>query len=119
MDPAQYASPNSLKHLLSGYSGSQLTELEQYLSGQKQANKTTPPTFLFESQDDKQISFQNSSLFYESLNTAGVPAEAHIFEKGLHGDGLAQDQGAEQKWPELFRDWLTERGLLPSPDRNK
>jgi acetyl esterase/lipase len=113
MDPNQYASPNSLRHLLYGYQGTELTQLEQYLSGQKQANKTTPPTFLFESGDDAVISSQNSSLFYEALNTAVVPSEVHIFQKGLHGDGLAKGQPEERVWPALFLNWLVTRGLLP------
>ncbi len=112
MDPSQYASPNSLNHLLFGYTGTELAQLEQYLSGQKQVNQTTPPTFLFESEDDKQISSQNSSLFIQSLNAAGVPSEAHLFEKGLHGVGLATAQQAEHVWPYLFHIWLIERGLL-------
>jgi acetyl esterase/lipase len=112
MDANQYASPNSLQHLLFGYSGAELSQLEQYLSGQDQVNQTTPPTFLFESQDDKQISSQNSTLFSEALNSAGVPSEVHIFEMGLHGDGLAKGQIAEHVWPRLFRTWLAERGLL-------
>ncbi|MEI9974720.1 MAG: alpha/beta hydrolase [Ignavibacteriota bacterium] len=113
MDPNQYASPNSLAHLLSGYTGTELTQLETYLSGQEQVTSTTPPTFLFESWDDMQISSQNSSLFYEALNTAKVPAEGHIFQKGLHGDGLAVGQEEEYIWPSLFRNWLIVRGLLP------
>jgi acetyl esterase/lipase len=113
MDPREFASVNSLHHLLSGYTGPELTQLEQYLSGQKQVNKATPPTFLFESWDDKQISSQNSTMFCESLNTAGVPFECHIFQKGLHGDGLARGQAAEGEWPRLFREWLQERDLLP------
>lgn len=74
MDPNQYASPNSLAHLLSGYTGNQLTQLETYLSGQDNVNSMTPPTFLFESWDDTQISSQNSSLFCEAMNTASVPS---------------------------------------------
>lgn len=115
MDPNQYASPNSLAHLLSGYTGTDLTQLETYLSGQDQVSSTTPPTFLFESWDDAQISSQNSSLFYEALNTAGVPSEGHIFQKGLHGVGLAIGQPEEYIWPILFRNWLAVRGFLPAP----
>ena len=117
MDPSQYASPNSLAHLLSGYTGAELATLEQYLSGQKQVTKSTPPTFLFESQDDKQISSQNSTLFAEALNTAGVSSEVHIFAKGAHGDGLALGQQAERAWPTLFHAWLLEQGLLQSPGK--
>jgi acetyl esterase/lipase len=112
MDPNQYAPPNSLAHLLVGYTGVALTQLETYLSGQEQVNAMTPPTFLFESWDDMQISSQNSSLFYEALNTAGVPSEGHIFQKGLHGVGLAKGQQEEQIWPMLFRNWLVASGFL-------
>jgi hypothetical protein len=73
---------------------------------------TTLPTFLFESWDDAQISSQNSSLFYEALNTANVPSEGHIFQMGMHGDGLAIGQPQEYIWPVLFGNWLVVRGLL-------
>ena len=115
MDPAQYASPASLDHLLHGYSGSERLQLETYLSGQKQVDSKTPPTFLFESYDDKVISSQNSSLYTEALVSAKVPSEAHIFQKGKHGVGLADDEPYEYIWPELFHNWLSEQGLLPAP----
>jgi acetyl esterase/lipase len=112
MDPAQYASPTSLAHLLSGYTGTQLAQLEQFLSGQNEVDASSPPTFLFESQDDTRISPLNSTLFVDALNAAGVPNEAHIFSDGVHGDGLARGSGAEQLWPQLFGRWLEKRGLL-------
>jgi acetyl esterase/lipase len=115
MDPNQYASAPSLEHLLYGYSGAELSELENYLSGQKQANSTTPSTFIFESFDDKVVNSQNSSLFYEALVSAGVPSEAHIFQKGKHGVGLAENEPYEYVWPELFHNWLSERGYIGAP----
>jgi alpha/beta hydrolase fold len=56
MLPTQFASPSSLSHLLHGYSGDELDGLEHYLSGQLNVMRSTPPVFLFESIDDKQIS---------------------------------------------------------------
>jgi acetyl esterase/lipase len=72
MDPQQYASHASWKHLLYGYTGDELISLENFLSGQKQVNSNTPPTFLFESVDDQRISSQNSLLFVKALQDAGV-----------------------------------------------
>jgi acetyl esterase/lipase len=115
MDPNQFASSSSLSHLLYGYTGAELSQLEDYLSGQKQVNSTTPPTYIFESFDDKVVDSQNSILFYEALRTAKVPSEAHIFQKGTHGAGLATTEPYEYVWPELFHNWLSEQGLLPSP----
>jgi acetyl esterase/lipase len=115
MDPDQFASSSSLDHLLHGYTGTQRSQLEEYLSGQKQVSSTTPPTYIFESFDDKVVNSQNSSLFYEALVTAKVPSEAHIFQKGTHGAGLATTEPYEYVWPELFHNWLSERGFIPAP----
>ena len=116
MDPNQYASSASLEHLLYGYGGAELSQLEDYLSGQKQVNSTTPPSYIFESFDDKVVSSQNSSLFYEALVTVMVPSEAHIFQKGTHGAaGIATDEPYEYIWPELFHNWLSEQGLIFQP----
>src|ERR1035441_3733456 len=51
MDPNQYASSASLEHLLYGYGGAELSQLEDYLSGQKQVNSTTRPSYIFRSEE--------------------------------------------------------------------
>ncbi|CAF1376276.1 unnamed protein product [Adineta steineri] len=112
MDPQQYASNASRKHLLFGYTGDELTSLENYLSGQKHVTKNIPPIFIFESVDDKQISSQNSVLFIKALEDAGISYEAHMFEQGKHGAGLAEDEQAESIWPTLFHNWLIERNYI-------
>jgi len=112
MDPQQYASHASWKHLLYGYTGNELINLENFLSGQKQVNSNTPPTFLFESIDDQRISSQNSLLFVKALQDAGVPHKALLFEYGKHGVGLAKYEPAEHVWPELFYNWLIERKII-------
>jgi acetyl esterase/lipase len=112
MLPDQYASPNSLRHLLYGYSGRELDHLEHYLSGQENVTPHMPPVFLFESLDDKQISAQNSVLFAQALREAHIPAEVHLFPHGVHGDGLAVGIPGEQDWPEMFHAWLRQQGYL-------
>jgi len=112
MDPR--LSNNSMRHLLHGYAGKELGELQDFLSGQKHVTQRTPQTFIFESKDDKTISAQNSILFAKALKDAGVPNEAHIFEHGLHGDGLATNEPEESVWPMLFQKWLAERKIISS-----
>jgi acetyl esterase/lipase len=112
MDPHQYAAHSSLKHLLYGYTGNQLTNLESFLSGHKHVNSNTPPTFIFESIDDRQINAQNSVLFVMALQDAGIPFKALIFEHGKHGAGLAEHESTECLWPKSFRNWLVERKLI-------
>jgi acetyl esterase/lipase len=112
MLPAQYASTHSLSHLLYGYDGHELGHLERYLSGQLNVTPRTPPVFLFESMDDKQISFENSTLLAAALNTAQIPADVHLFAHGVHGAGLAVGIPEEEAWPDMFADWLGKFGYL-------
>jgi acetyl esterase/lipase len=112
MDPAQFAAASSRSHLLYGYHGQELDQLQTYLSGQKSIPEDMPPVFLFESLDDHRISPQNSVLFVRALQSADIPVEAHLFPHGIHGAGLATDIPGEQAWPGLFHEWLVSQGFL-------
>ena len=112
MNPAQFAARSSRSHLLSGYRGQVLEQLENYLSGQENVHSGMPPVFLFESMDDSRISPQNSVLFAQALQTAKVPAQIHLFTHGIHGAGLAGGIPEEQTWPALFQQWLIGLGFL-------
>ena len=114
MIPTQFASPSSLSHLLFGYRGDGLDGLENYLSGQDNITRNTPPVFLFESMDDQRISPQNSVIFARALQAAHIPADVHLFAHGVHGAGLATDIPEEQTWPDLFHQWLERQGFLAS-----
>jgi acetyl esterase/lipase len=110
----QFASPRSLHHLLCGYRGDELHGLEHYLSGQDNVTRNTPPVFLFESMDDKRISPQNSVIFARALQAGHIPADVHLFPRGVHGAGLATNIPEEQTWPDLFHQWLVREGFLTS-----
>jgi acetyl esterase/lipase len=76
--------------------------------------KETPPTFLFHTDEDKAVVPMNSILFYAALKKHGVPAELHIYEKGVHGIGLAPAEKQKDKvvssWPDRLHDWLVRKG---------
>ncbi len=81
------------------------------LSNETQVTKETPPTFLFHTSEDKVVSAENSVLFYLALQKAGVSSELHIFQKGDHGVGLAENDPVLKVWPELLAAWLKVQGL--------
>lgn len=112
MDPADVPSSGSYRNLLHGFAGSELKQLQTYLSGEKNVTERTPPVFLFESKDDAVISPENSELFIAALRSHGVPTEAHIFAHGKHGAGLATDEPEESVWPTMFGHWLAEQHFL-------
>ncbi|HEX2853369.1 MAG TPA: alpha/beta hydrolase [Opitutaceae bacterium] len=79
--------------------------------------KDVPPTFIFVNDDDPLAT--GAGKYYLALREARVPAEFHVFRRGGHGVG-ATGRGAPgfeklgaAKWPELFRIWLADLGLLP------
>lgn len=93
-------------------------ELVQRYTTWKQVDKSTPPTLLIHSSDDKAVTTEHPILYYQQLVKHKVPAEMHIFARGGHGYGLKPGERSFRKWPELMERWLKERALLnePSPE---
>ena len=74
--------------------------------------KDTPQTFLFQTNEDTAVPAENSLHYFLALRQAGVPAEMHVFEKGAHGVGLANDNPALSPWSALLANWLRGRELI-------
>jgi dipeptidyl aminopeptidase/acylaminoacyl peptidase len=70
----------------------------------------TPPAFLVHSADDKTVPVKNSIAYYEGLLKYNIPSELHIFQKGGHGYGLAENRETQSAWPELCLSWLKASG---------
>jgi acetyl esterase/lipase len=93
-------------------------KLVDFFSNELQVTEATPPTFLFHTDEDKAVLPENSLLFYMALKKAKVPAEMHLYEKGHHGVGLANDPKWEKgvpnirTWPERLEGWLKLRGYV-------
>jgi acetyl esterase/lipase len=87
-------------------------ELARSLSGELSVTKQTPPTFLFHTNADTSVPAENSVYYYLALRKAGVPAEMHVFEKGPHGVGLANDDAALSEWSKLLANWLRVHGIV-------
>jgi acetyl esterase/lipase len=87
-------------------------KLLKQMSSELQVTHDTPPTFLFSTNADTTVPPENSIAFYLALRKAGVPAEIHVFENGVHGVGLDAGDPALGEWPVLLRNWLRGRGLV-------
>jgi acetyl esterase/lipase len=87
-------------------------ELVKSLSGEQAVTRQTPPTFIFHTNADTTVPPENSVYYYLALRKAGVPAEMHIFEKGSHGVGLANDDAALSEWSKLLANWLRVHGVV-------
>jgi acetyl esterase/lipase len=87
-------------------------ELAKRLSGELAVRKDTPPTFIFQTNEDTSVPAENAVQYYLALRKAGVPAEMHVFEKGAHGVGLANDNPLLAPWSGLLANWLRVRGAI-------
>lgn len=87
-------------------------DLAKKLSGELAVTKETPPTFIFQTNQDASVPAENSVHYYLALRQAGVPAEMHVFERGVHGVGLANNDPSLSPWSALLANWLRGRGAI-------
>ncbi|MBP2628642.1 MAG: xynB1 [Firmicutes bacterium] len=80
----------------------------------------TPPTFMWHTADDKQVTVANSLNFASALNKHQVPFELHVFESGVHASSLCDETAAAdsshinphcQVWFDLALKWLKKNNL--------
>lgn len=81
---------DSFKNLL----GSRYEELVEEMSLENQVDENTPQTFLWHTASDDCVPVENSLLFFGALHEKGIPAEMHIYPRGGHGLGLADERTA-------------------------
>lgn len=79
-----YAHVGSFKALL----GDRYQELKDSMSLENSVSKTTPPTFIWATQSDDAVPVQNSLMFVDALEKAGVICEFHMYPFGVHGLSL-------------------------------
>lgn len=80
------------------------------LSSHLQVTADTPPAFLVHTADDG-VSCMHSLLLAQALSAAGVPFALHLYERGGHGYGLAENEPLLGIWPSLCIAWLRQHGF--------
>mgnify|MGYP000511941909 CR=1 FL=1 len=48
-----------------------------------------PPVFVWTTMEDATVPVENTLMLVNALHRAGVPCEAHLFEKGVHGTSIS------------------------------
>jgi len=88
--------------------------MERRYSNQFAVTAETPATFLFATSNDPTVPVANSVDFYRALQENHIPAELHIYDFANHGCGLCGSIIPLSTWPQLLRNWLVQRGWIPS-----
>ena len=58
---------------------------ERHIVAATEHTPATSPCFIALSSDDEVVPTRNSTMFYDSLCSKGVPAELHVYPTGRHG----------------------------------
>jgi acetyl esterase/lipase len=91
-------------------------ELAKQVSTELRVTPQTPPTFLFQTDEDSVVPAENAVSFYLACRKNGVPAELHCYRPGPHGVGLFLGDPVLGTWSGHLRDWLRNQGFLrPAP----
>jgi acetyl esterase/lipase len=84
------------------------------LSNERQVTTNTPPCFIWTTYEDKTVPMENSLMFVEALRKHQVPFDFHVYQKGGHGMGLADQSPFTHPHPWagdcLF--WLKAQGFV-------
>jgi acetyl esterase/lipase len=72
-----------------------------------------PSTFMYGTVEDRSSNTGMQEM-YNRLYRAGVPVEAHFFQNGIHGTGLALGDPVLGQWSGLLYNWMQAGGLLTS-----
>jgi len=102
--------PNFMIPIYAAYLGN--PDDDQWLNPKLKIDKSTPPTFLAVTQDDKNRGI-HAALLFAQLTQAGVPAELHVYTKGGHGYGLRPSSHPVHEWPTRCADWMRQMNLIP------
>lgn len=112
----EYAHEGSFQNLMGELADDE--QRREDLSIERQINEDTPPVFVWHGGEDTCVPPENSLLLAIACREAGVPVELHLYMKGGHGLGLANEltqapdgYGIEpscESWMELAYIWMME-----------
>ena len=84
--------------------------LIHFYSNEEHVTADTPPAFLWHTAEDGAVPVQNSLALAKALADHGVSFELHVYPRGRHGLGLAQENAAASAWSGNLCRWLLQMG---------
>lgn len=93
--------------------GTQDIAAHQRFTLEDKITPATPPVFVWHTMEDETVPVENTLLLLNALHKAGVPCEAHLFEKGRHGTSISTpevdaDSAHRNRWVKLAVEWLND-----------
>lgn len=108
----EYAHEESFRKLLAD----KYESMRDEMSLENQVTADTPPAFIWHTNEDGLVPAENSLLLALAMRKQNIPVELHLYAKGPHGIGLADERtmgvdgyGVEpecQSWMKLADTWV-------------
>lgn len=80
-----------------------------HATGELNVRADTPPAFLWGTYDD--FLYEQWPPYLKALKKKKVEYSYHMFPRGGHGMGLAEQNPLARRWPELCVEWLKDLGF--------
>lgn len=87
-----------------GDAASDETLVKKY-SAEEGVDESMPPVFIWHCKGDTIVPYENSQIFADAMEEAGVQCELHLYDGGEHGLALSEGESAEG-WFDLCVDWM-------------
>lgn len=107
---SEFAHGGSRKNLLGGDFAPDSPEAK-HVSSDGNVTAETPPTFLFQTDEDTVVPAENAVRYYLALRKHKIPAEMHIYQRGPHGVGLYLGDPITGTWSGLLDTWMRSNGF--------
>ena len=93
--------------------GSADLAVQQQFTLEDKITPRTPPVFVWHTMEDGTVPVENTLILLQALHKAGVPCEAHLLEKGVHGTSISTAEVDAQSvhrhhWVKLAVEWLND-----------
>lgn len=82
----------------------------RYFSAELNVTEDTPEAFIWHTAEDGAVPVENSLFLAQALSRCGVKYEMHVFPRGSHGLGLAENNESVRQWAGLLQKWLVLSG---------
>lgn len=106
---SEFAHGGSRKNLLGGDFAIDSPEAK-LVSSDLNVTAQTPPTFIFQTDEDTAVPAENAVRYYLALRKNKVPSEMHIYQRGPHGVGLYLGDPVTGTWSKLLDSWMNAGG---------
>ena len=80
--------------------------LQKRFSAELNVTNDTSPCFIWHCKSDTSVPYQNSQLFVDKMKELNIDCDYHLYNRGMHGLGMAEGHKEVEEWFGDCVEWL-------------